>query len=527
MVFSSLLASEAGLGYVWDDYTWNRDGSNYSEFNGRPIPSRIPLSTMISGHILGRGPRDENESLAVLPRSISSRVYERLCPPSERVIIHRDSVKAHLQESNPSLDIDNASGEEILDAWLSYLEIPAVKESRCIEVKKDTDHVFDIWLLGSTRMHNLWDRLSRSPVLTQWGWSPLIHGAFEKNLRLFASEKDFLSNHHSIPFGGLWGLFTRQKRDSSSSPTSSQEKAPAPLRVANPLLLNDSAPLPILALHLRRGDFKEHCLNLAEWSATYTGVNSFPEFRVRDKFDVPRVAPSIDSTTNEHRRPDAADDIVVASMGDRKEIYVRHCFPDAAQIVKRVREVVHDYELFAEERDRRRRATKSTWWSWKGVSKEITERKPNKDDDGHRSHSEIREETERRSNIVGRGVAKSKALRSQAVSSKTLKRIYIMTNGDKEWLAEVKAALIEDAARSNFMVGADGGEWEFEWVWEDVSTSRDLQLGWEEKPVAQALDSYVAQRAEVFVGNGFSSLTSNIVMLRKQKGFDPVQTRFW
>jgi hypothetical protein len=36
-------------------------------------------------------------------------------------------------------------------------------------------------------------------------------------------------------------------------------------------------------------------------------------------------------------------------------------------------------------------------------------------------------------------------------------------------------------------------------VW---STSRDLSLSWEQKPISQALDMYVAQRAQAFVGNG-------------------------
>jgi hypothetical protein len=35
--------------YVFDNYTWDRDGPEYSTFNGKLIPSRIPLSAMISG----------------------------------------------------------------------------------------------------------------------------------------------------------------------------------------------------------------------------------------------------------------------------------------------------------------------------------------------------------------------------------------------------------------------------------------------------------------------------------------------
>jgi hypothetical protein len=37
-----------------------------------------------------------------------------------------------------------------------------------------------------------------------------------------------------------------------------------------------------------------------------------------------------------------------------------------------------------------------------------------------------------------------------------------------------------------------------------VSTSRDLALDWEQKVVAEAVDMYVGQCAEVFIGNGVS-----------------------
>ena len=36
-------------------------------------------------------------------------------------------------------------------------------------------------------------------------------------------------------------------------------------------------------------------------------------------------------------------------------------------------------------------------------------------------------------------------------------------------------------------------------------TSRDLYLSWEAKPVAQAVDMLIGQRAQVFIGNGVRS----------------------
>ena len=37
--------------FVFDNYTWNPDGPDYSDYNGKLIPSRIPLSAIMSGKI--------------------------------------------------------------------------------------------------------------------------------------------------------------------------------------------------------------------------------------------------------------------------------------------------------------------------------------------------------------------------------------------------------------------------------------------------------------------------------------------
>jgi hypothetical protein len=55
------------------------------------------------------------------------------------------------------------------------------------------------------------------------------------------------------------------------------------------------------------------------------------------------------------------------------------------------------------------------------------------------------------------------------MGSTSLKRVYIMTNGDRTWLDEVKAAM-KDAVTST--------EWQINWAWESSLTSLDLHLGW-------------------------------------------------
>ncbi|KAF8799240.1 hypothetical protein BYT27DRAFT_7218062 [Phlegmacium glaucopus] len=112
-----------------------------------------------------------------------------------------------------------------------------------------------------------------------------------------------------------------------------------------------------------------------------------------------------------------------------------------------------------------------------------------------------------------------------------------MTNGDKELLQELKQALMDDEERSKMPNGETNG-WDFEWMWEGVSTSCDLDLGWEEKLVSQALDMYTRPKVRIVCWQWevkglviqtfwFSSLTTNIVMLRTKDGRNPLQVRFW
>ncbi|KAK0496471.1 hypothetical protein EDD18DRAFT_207437 [Armillaria luteobubalina] len=87
----------------------------------------------------------------------------------------------------------------------------------------------------------------------------------------------------------------------------------------------------------------------------------------------------------------------------------------------------------------------------------------------------------------------------------SLTKVYLLSNGRRWWLDELWAEL-----------RADG------WspVREGLGSSQDLSLTREEQYVSGAVDMAIAEKAEVFVGNGFSSLTGNIVMLRLAKGVD-------
>ncbi|KAJ7083041.1 hypothetical protein C8R43DRAFT_909542, partial [Mycena crocata] len=88
-----------------------------------------------------------------------------------------------------------------------------------------------------------------------------------------------------------------------------------------------------------------------------------------------------------------------------------------------------------------------------------------------------------------------------------LRRVYIATDGDKSWIAELAAEL-----------KADG--------W-DVLGSYDMELSTEEKAVVQAVDMSVLVAAETFIAVGFSSLSSNVVQIRLAGGRDPQTIHFW
>ncbi|KAI0668470.1 hypothetical protein C8Q78DRAFT_979670 [Trametes maxima] len=101
----------------------------------------------------------------------------------------------------------------------------------------------------------------------------------------------------------------------------------------------------------------------------------------------------------------------------------------------------------------------------------------------------------------------AKVLKTPA--ARGVRKLFIMTNADSGWIAEVEKVLLPLTS------------------WEIISSSRDLTISWEQKYVAQCIDSLVAQRAQVFIGNGFSTLTSTAVTMRLANGFPSDSTRFW
>ena len=158
----------------------------------------------------------------------------------------------------------------------------------------------------------------------------------------------------------------------------------------------------LMAIHIRRGDYVEHCYHIANWSSSYLGWARAPG--IPDSF-VPPTGGGEGWNTPENTA-----------------VYMPHCFPEIPDIVRRVEEVKRDWET---RRDKPRNEPR-------------------------------------------------------------LKRLYILTNGKKDWVAELEERLLE------------AGDWE------TVFSSRDMVLTPEQKYVAQAIDMAIAERAAVFLGNGVS-----------------------
>lgn len=58
-------------------------------------------------------------------------------------------------------------------------------------------------------------------------------------------------------------------------------------------------------------------------------------------------------------------------------------------------------------------------------------------------------------------------------------------------------------------------------------TSSDVVTEREDLEVGEAVDTEIARRSGVFVGNGFSALSSNVALLRTRDGRPRDFTQYW
>ncbi|KAI0341380.1 hypothetical protein BDW22DRAFT_1377377 [Trametopsis cervina] len=378
------LAYMTGRSFVFDNFTWSRgNAGGLDEFNGRLIPAEIPTTALISGPVVG-GPFPKNDSML---RAIKKTYWHQICP---------EPYKVRKEDINPTMP-DQPTALTMLNTWIDVIN---KIDNPCVQIDGYDSRVFDMYVYGDPRRYvDIWPSLRQSPVVQYWGYSPLIHEAYEANKALISGRPTPLSEPYyfcNSPQAGANG-----------------EVHAGPYRCSDPY-----APLPgLLALHIRRGDFENHCRHLANWSSEWNGINLLPE--LPDRFVIP------DGSGGGQATPSAMAH------------YLKRCYPDMKQIVEKL-------------------------------------------DDVRRSEA-------------GKG----------------LSEVYVMTNGKLEWANELKAAIMKM-----------GG-------WNKVVSSRDLVLTREQREVGQAVDMMIGERAQVVIGNGWSSLTSGIVMMRLARGHSLESNRFW
>ena len=160
---------------------------------------------------------------------------------------------------------------------------------RCIEVVSpdlsvdNHPQTFDLWLWGSDRILSLWPSFSQSPTSKLVEPSPIVKAAIERN-----------EYYLFLPRG----------------PTSGSRGSISPYE-------------RMLAIHVRRGDFADACLERAKWNSTFYSWNLLTE--LPDPFIRPPGGGD-GTTTPEHT-----------------EGYMGRCQPSFDAIVRKVRDAREEY----------------------------------------------------------------------------------------------------------------------------------------------------------------------------------------
>ncbi|TFK51148.1 hypothetical protein OE88DRAFT_1660494 [Heliocybe sulcata] len=93
-------------------------------------------------------------------------------------------------------------------------------------------------------------------------------------------------------------------------------------------------------------------------------------------------------------------------------------------------------------------------------------------------------------------------------TNRVLDVMYLLTNADNQWVNNFKDVMMSQG-------------------WSTIVTSKDLVLDDEQIGVNMAVDMEIARKAAVFIGNGWSSFTSNIIHRRLVDDKEPFANRFW
>ncbi|KAF9046630.1 hypothetical protein BJ165DRAFT_1182183 [Panaeolus papilionaceus] len=388
LLLNSWLAYESNRSYVFHDFAWKDHHYPWPMQKFNEWKPRTPLNALMSGPSAG-SPWESGDKA---PRAVHESFFNRVCPVSERRIINTNDIK-------PTIYWED--GQVIFSTWKKLLsEAP----ERCIEVVpalRDQDiwpETFDIQFWSGSRGLSLWGNFATSPVSRLLRPSSTVKSAVEVNKILFLSQK-----------------------------TRSQ------FHISTETALNN-----VLAIHVRRGDFKEACLEHAALNSTFYSWNLLPF--LPDKFTPP-------SPTSFGSDIDRSPTGSIKST-EAEALYLARCLPGPAAIANKVKQAKEEYTRY------------------------FLEHRPGQQE---RRHLDV---------------------------------LYIMSNDNTQWIDDLTATLRKDG-------------------WSRIVTSRDLRLTSEQKEVGVAVDMDIGRRAAVFIGNGWSSFTSNVVHRRLVDKKPPISIRFW
>ncbi|KIJ54042.1 hypothetical protein M422DRAFT_154220 [Sphaerobolus stellatus SS14] len=219
ILLCSHLARRSNRAYVFQDYAWNPEHFPW-KFDGVPY---TPLNALMAGPTVG-GPWNINDKS---PRAISSRWFDKVCPPEERTIIRASDAKDPIRGKD---------AKTTMDYWAKILEdMP----DRCVEFVNgdmEKDHwpqTFDLWTISNENALSIWEEFSTSPVSRLLRTSTVVNSAIYENEGLFFPQKIF-SSLSWVRYDGM------------------------------------------LAVHLRRGDYIGACENFANWNSSFFMWNLLP-----------------------------------------------------------------------------------------------------------------------------------------------------------------------------------------------------------------------------------------------------------
>lgn len=249
--------------YTWDanrlPYVLIESNTHLSRSTYKLRPSRVPLSAHIDSPTTGApwpAVPHGNGSTA-LPRSVAASWWETPCPPEKQFHLNTTQVNAEL-----GLDTSTAEGAVIVEKWAKYLtdlghkcvnimgDTPRVMDYECVSQLPmlfclvvlfaavrcvDTDSLLFLSkqlflmrrehsksLVGSDRLGSIWQGYSRSPIMTHFNWSSIVHDGVNRNMHLITP----------------------------------------PLRLFKKRLESDLPFIPgLVSLHIRRGDYESRTSN--------------------------------------------------------------------------------------------------------------------------------------------------------------------------------------------------------------------------------------------------------------------------